>query len=729
MKIIKIIIALVIISLISYFSYLYFVKIHNRNAFSVVPNDAIFIIETSNLNKGWEAISKSKIWNHLKTNSYFSEINKSAAKIDSLMKYNKTADLLLSGRQLLISAHMKSESDYDFLFIVDVQKASKLSYITQLFNLFDYKVTKHDYQGVEITELYSNKNKDTLSICFIDNLLLGSYTSDIVKKAIEQKKNNYWKENIKFQDAISDLDNKLFKFYFNYQLLDKYMKCYLSDESELVSSLSKQLMFSALDVNLENEVLSFDGFSNYNDSVPSFYKALLKSEPGKMDAYKILSDQTALYISLCFDNFTEFYDNLQKEYSAINSADYNNITNNIKTLEKFLNVSLKEDFFNWIGNEIAFVKLKPSNNSTEDDVVIAINSNDIDKTKSGLSDLMKQVRKRTPMKFEAYNYNNYEIDYLKIKGFFKLLFGKLFGKLEKPYFTYIDNYIVFSNSPSILMDIIDDYSKNKTLANDSTFIEFKKQFKDESNISVFVNTPKLYQNIYLYSNNENKKNIKNNKDLILSFNPIGLQLITKNYVFSTTLITEHDEFACFDESLESFESAAEELYLNEFDSLKFKYILTGNIEDGEYKDYYPDKSTGSNRILKVGGLISDKLQTGLWKTYYPSGNQKSAIVYKEGKAVGIATFYYDDLNKERKIEATFNDDILTDDYYEYYKNGQTKVKLNFTDGKLDGDALFYYDSGKLKIEGQYSKGVKTGKCKYYTETGELFNKEKFKKDF
>ena len=117
-----IIILIAIIGIGSFFAYIYFKNINNRDPYTLIPDDAIFVIETSNLNDGWNAISQSKMWNHLKQNPYFADINESASSLDSLMKYNETMELLLSDRQLVVSAHTISVNDYDFLFVVDVQK-------------------------------------------------------------------------------------------------------------------------------------------------------------------------------------------------------------------------------------------------------------------------------------------------------------------------------------------------------------------------------------------------------------------------------------------------------------------------------------------------------------------------------------------------------------------------------------------------------------------------------
>ena len=46
-----------------------------------------------------------------------------------------------------------------------------------------------------------------------------------------------------------------------------------------------------------------------------------------------------------------------------------------------------------------------------------------------------------------------------MKGFFRLFFGGLFDKFEKPYYTYVDDYVVFSNKASSLLSFVEDYDQ------------------------------------------------------------------------------------------------------------------------------------------------------------------------------------------------------------------------------------------------------------------------------
>ena len=728
-KLLWIILSAILIAIASFSTYIWFSKSENKDPFIAIPNDAIYIIETSDLTKGWSTISNSKMWTHMRTNAYFEDISKSAASLDSLIKDNPTMDMLFSNRQMLISAHMISGNDYDFLFVINMKQASKIvfvkDYLKQIVQACGYVMNKRNFKGQEIIELKDIKTKEILHITFIDNLFVASYTPILVENAFLQKDMENWLSNTSFKKVSTEISsNKLFNFYINYRLIAKYTGVYLSEESDLVNSLSEIISYSALNVNFEDERFRFAGYTNLPDSISSYLSALQNVSPGKADAFKIASDKTAVYFSMCFDNFDAFYENLTLEFSKNNTNKFEDYSEKVKKIENYLKINLNEDFFSWIGNEIVLTKHKPVSNAKEEDLSIFIHAKNMDDAKNGLEKLSSQIKKKSPLKFETITYKDYTINYLDIKGFFKMFFGKLFGKLTKPYYCIIDNYVVFSNSPSTLMDIIDDYLNKNTLENNEEFISFLDNFEKKSNVSIFIRMPEMYSHLYYYSKADKRIGISHNKDLILSFSKVGFQLVSTGTLFKTSLLIEHNEDALYNEELENIENAAEELFLSDYDSLKFKPNLSfEELQKEGLIDIRYDNNT-----IKYEGFINKGNINGLFKTYYTNGNIASEVLYVEGKINGKAIFYYDSEEKTIRAEMTFNENEKIEDLYtEYYENGEKKAILELENGIFEGDASFYYDSGILKMEGSYKNGEKKGKWKYYTEDGNMLDKETWKK--
>ncbi len=709
------------------YAYVYFSKSETHNALSVIPEDAVFIIETNNLTKGWNTISESKMWQHLINTKYFRDINQSAASVDSLIKGNKTLDMLLSNRQLLMSLHMTSGISYDFIFTIDLQETSKISflknYLKEIARWFDYEITYDKFESYEIISLRNLEDNEMIYISIIDNLLVCSFSKYLIENAILQKAKPGWKMNEKFQEVALDINSRnLLSLYVNYDNFDKYIKIFMSDEEENLSYISRNLRYTAFNFDVEEEKLRLEGSTNIYDSLSSYFNAMLNVQPGKMFAHKIITDKAALYLSICFDDFYQFMEQLENEYASTSTEDYESYSKRVRKIENLFKVDLEKDFFDWIGNEIALVKTRPTANAREQDVIVVFHSKDIDLAKEGLNHFAEQIKKKSPAKIETADYLNYQIHYLNIKGFFKLFFGKLFGTLEKPYYTFIDDFVVFSNSPTIIMDFINDYMKGNTLSHEEAFTDFKDEFEVKSNISAFVRTPKLYSHLYYYSKKDKRKGIQDNKEIIVSFARIGIQFSSDGRKFNSILMAEFDEDALADEEMEQFEAAAEDLYNKEFEALNFKVLAEDSLmpDEGDFKLYYSDSS-----LMCEGKIESGKVD-GLVRTYYKSGNIQSSIPYTEGKIIGKALFYYDNEMNSIKARVNYEGDLIVDEYMEFYENGARKALLEYKEGYANGKAEYYYESGIIKMEGKFKNGVKKGKWKHYSETGQLMDKERWR---
>ena len=57
-------------------------------------------------------------------------------------------------------------------------------------------------------------------------------------------------------------------------------------------------------------------------------------------------------------------------------------------------------------------------------------------------------------------------------------YNRVMNENEKPYFTYIEDFVVFSNSLETLKSIIDDYVRGSTLDKKADFVDFKDDVFD-----------------------------------------------------------------------------------------------------------------------------------------------------------------------------------------------------------------------------------------------------------
>lgn len=723
---------IVIISGLVFFVYIYFKPSAKHNIYQAIPDDAIFAIASKNATGGWQKIAVNHIWLHLLKSETFADINQQALTLDTLIQEHKIFRELFKDRYLVISAHLLRNSDYDFLFSLDMKQASKITFFidylhNKILNYFDYRMEQTSYNNQTIYSLIDNASpNDILYFTFSGNIFSGSYSRKLVENAIVCFEKNCLANKKNFDAFAPKYQNNDFALFVFYPFIDEFVSEYAQDSDELMKPLSEALDFTCAGLDFTQQQITLSGITLINDSINSYLKILSQLQPAQRQAEKILSHQTAFYLSMCFSNFTDFYNKLVVQYQDADSTGYSNIKINQRRLERFLGINLDEDFFGWIGNEIAFAKLRPKGvNDKDDDMLICMHSHNIENAKLGLSKIMKHIKNRTPVKFKNIAYLNYDIHYLHIKGFFKMFFGKLFGQLEKPYFTIIGDYVIFSNSPHQLTRIIDDFVNGRTLKNSNNFEAFNKLFNQKSTISCFIQMPKLYSHLIYYAQADDKNAIKKNKEVILSFANVGFQLTARDKQFETMLISAFDSLALVNDEEEQFEIAADDLQIALFQN----HFFAINPEQEEIKRdsaeyvcfYYEDQT-----LKHIGAFKNNQLH-GSWKSFYQNGNMMMEANYDESQLSGIATLYYMEQPEQKLAEALYKKNMLHDEYREYYPNGALKAVIAIKNNKPDGKAIYYYSNGKLFMEGKFVDGRKKGQWKYYLENGQLFDKERKKK--
>jgi len=705
----------------------YIREVEQHDVFDLVPNDAIFVIETKNAPKAWDEFSQSDIWKHLSQNPNLAEIDTYMVYFEDILKMPAVNTLFhggLENRKVLLSASMVGGKDYDFVYILDMKNAPNILTISKALSLAGYNVKTRKFKGEKIIELHDTESTDVIYLSIYDNLLMMSYVGILVENALAHRLDDKWNKKSQFIKLANTVRNtKLANFYLNFKQIPNFAACFTDESTDYLKDFTNSLSFSALNLDLDNQHISFDGFTG-TDSVASYFSALAKVKPGRIRAYEILSNQTALYMSIGFENFNTFYNQLVSQYNADSPEDFEDIQGNVSRAEKLLKINVQEDIFNWIGQEIAFVKLKPNAETRMEDVVVAINANDIKLAQKGLEHVIKQV---PGIKFKAAEYKNFKIENLAMKGFFRLFLGKMFNKLEKPYITYIEDYVVMSNSLATLKKVIDDYSTGQTLAHNSKFMDFKENFSGKASASLFIQMPKLYNNLYQFSSAEDKKSIKENKDLILSFARIGLQLSSDDDMFRNQFIAEHDTTVFTDEKLEAIERKTEDSSAV-LDAFQHPVLLAINdslrLPNGPYKKYFDE----TNTRIEFEAMIADSMVNGVAKLYFEDNKLAAILNFKNNRLDGHIVFYYNDgKGSTKKLEADMENGKFEGVIREFYPNGARKSVLNFESGIPEGDAEYYYQTGSLKMEGEYKDSLKQGKWKFYDENGNLISKKRFRR--
>ena len=723
----NIIISLVILGIIvgGYFGYKNTQSDMQRNLMSILPENAVYILKTNELTDTWKEVSKTNIWQHFIKTKGFEYLQSVDTLLNNTLLDNKASKVIFNNRPTAMAVYVTSATDYDFVYVVDLQQSE---YIKKILNRIlklsgSHKVVNLSYNQTKIFKLINKKDKEnTVYITSLDNLLIVSFSYKLIKHVLDEKSMEHWIKRPDFQQINDELGNGLVQLYLNYKQLPQYLRIYFSNLSQETQKLTQDLDLTGLDISHEDQRISMEGITLI-DSTQSYLNAMLDIKPGKIGSYDVISNETAMLTAISFKDFDLFYQSLLNSYTGKNKSKKTNYRNNLKKLEKFFKIDLQNDLFDWIGQEIDLVKIRSNSAQRPADLLLLIQAGDMDDARDGLIHITEQIRKRSPFKFKSYNYKNFTINYLHQKTFFKTILGNMFAKIEKPYYTFIENYVVFSNSEQVLKNFIDDYVTGNTLSHNKDFMDFKDEFNNKSNVMLYLQMPKLYHIMQQSLTINGRKALDEKKDLLLSFSRIGLQLTGKDEYFKTLLVIDHDEKALQKEQAEQLAKKIDKNVHNTFfEDLQFKISFPDSLQvaDGKYKQFYDDGTT-----LKVEGQMKNNLPYGIWRRYYPSGNLQNVTNYDEGEVTGEFYQYFDKKPRQLMVQANYDHDLLEGEYFEYWQNGAIKAKLHYKDGKLHGEALYYFPTGQLKTKGKYRKGEKKGKWLFYNPKGEVIGKKRY----
>ncbi len=615
----------------------------NLQSVYLIPKDAVFVIESEKPVESWKKVSESDAWHHLQKNGYFAELTENIQKVDTIFNNKRKLFELFDGRSLFISIHMISAKDYGIFYVLDLKRIAKLkllkTYLNTLLNE-NYTLSKRNYHNHEILEIYDRKSKETMHLAFIKNQLVASYTHTLVEASIDQYQEPVLGRDLNFIQVNQKVGYEdLFRLYLQYDYLDEYYGRFSNQPSDWMKRISENFKFSGFSFDLDkNSMITANGFTNISFTNENYLEALQKSGTAKRTIAQIAPKRTALYISYGFDSFSEFYKNFEQVQEASSSEEYESYKAGIQKVEKFLKIDVKENFVDWIGDEIALLQIQSDISKGKNDLALVLKAKDSTAAKTNLDFVLNQIKKKTPVKFKAIPFKKHQINFLSIKGFFKILLGNRFKEFDKPYFSQIEDYVVFSNNPNTLKTIISNYAENETLASSDDFLAFNKKFEAKSSLFVYSNIPILYNNMYALADRSTKTQLRKNKDFIICFPQVGFQLTPEDNLFESTLIVNYE-----DVEKVKVNSQFEEVPKNEKQASK-----TNEITDAVFNlsPIYPTDLNAksfakkySNGSIRFEVDLKDGLKNGRYQEYYANGEKKITGRFRKDEQVGTWRYY------------------------------------------------------------------------------------------
>lgn len=622
------------------------------NPLNLVPADAFFIMETEEPYSVWSKLAETQIWKTLSKDEDWKDYGSVLEEIEeTLSSFNSVLDIV-DDRSIFISGHLYHRGSYDYLFVFDMEGMGILrSWLSSSKNL-----TKRTFEGFTIYEKLEVDSKQTLYFTFIDNYFVGSYTHTLVEKSIASHQEARLTRSFDFIEVQKKtIGEGVVRLFLNYETLYPYLVSSLGAEYTDVMKENLPLFHSGFFFDVEESILLLEGYSNYNDTLATYLKIFEKSGTGNLDIAKVLPTNTSIYFSLGFDRFTSFYDELDNQLreDPAYGEEYALYT---KKTEKFLNIDIKEDVASWIDDEVAVVQIEPEESASK--IALIIKGKSASLAKEKMDFLSKQVRKKTPVKFKTVNYKGYEINFMSVKGFFNLILGKLFNYFDRPYYTIVDEYVIFSNEPKVLRLFIDTHLSGSTLDRSISYQGFVRRLGEKHSAMLYLQLPELINTQGGMLDDATIKMLQKRRNVIEDFPQIAFSMYPSGDVYQTRalisidnmLFPELEEEATVVMDTVNYDSlllevAEEQIDISAIDieledlaaksqvdnyedgSPRYEVGIKNGQKHGNYFEYFP---TGE---LRIKGKYKNDQRAGTWKYYDEEGNLVKREKYRNGEVV------------------------------------------------------------------------------------------------
>lgn len=580
-----------------------------------LPSGASVIIKTNNL---------ENLQSSFNNNDFIKRLTEATGE-SSLLKKLQFATLLKPSGDILIGlGHNMKDS-------VEISLATKNHK-----NLF-IRDSLSDY--LEETIIFSDK---TIIKSTIDKQVFYSTLVDsifIASTSIQTIEAMYQKPQI--DSNLEQIENSLSHHASASLILEKnnpFIQSFLIEDSIALNSFCD---YTAIDLEINQNTVSFSGIAKASDST-SLLNIFKNTIPKENQIQHVTPSNSDGFLSLSFDNFETFYQNL----NVINKQD---------------SITPSTELFNDL-HEIGIIY-------EGDNHAIILNSIDVIATNDAL--IAEQNNIETYRQIDIFSFSDPTIFNTVLRPFVNA------SNFDK--YCVLDSFFVFASNTELIQNIIANYQNKTTLSERSYFQDMYNKLSDASSLLCVVNSASL----------ENMLNINVSKDISIDL---------EAYKTSAIQFVYDKDFAHVNGFIGKTKTRAADETISEEFSLKLEYDLLTNPQ------FVTNHITKQKEIVVQDVrnnlyLISNEGKI-LWKKQLQGpvlGNIEQIDIYKNGRLqLVFATpnrLYVIDRNGQdvAPFPATFNDEITQPlSVFDYDK--RKDYRLMVTQGK---NVLMYNTKAKL----------------------------------
>jgi hypothetical protein len=443
-------------------AYLYFSRLNRENSY----NEVSLYAATANSGLVFCVHNDKGVFDILKGQDLFQRLigeDKSAqfSLLKNAVISNPSVNKLIANRNIFISFSAGKNKTIDYLICTQLNnEQDKPALINTLIS--------NGFKASNDSGLIKLTIKDSISfyLGMEKNLVLLSGSAAPVRSALTASPSKSTKEFI----AYIKLNNKLSQnsagnIFIDFNKIPALMRSVLPGVlNGSLAMFEHQDSFAALNYNFSTERLFFTGNTKLNDT--SNYLSLFAGlTPEKNSIDNMLPQNTANYRLFSIPDYKSWRTLLNTWFKQ--HREDTEVKKIIAHTDQLYHLNAEEIFPQYFKDQLISFQLRSAENMG------AVNLTNGDKVKQLLIDISEDY--------------DQDIKKFKLSGLLYAYFGEPFKKFSSPYYTIIDNYMVFANQPRSLQVFLSAYRNNKLLINTPDYISLYAQISNSASITFYVN--------------------------------------------------------------------------------------------------------------------------------------------------------------------------------------------------------------------------------------------------
>ena len=472
-------------------------KADDFDTLSAIPQSAAVIFESRDLAEVWRDVSsKSLIWGELQSTDYFYRLNELGQNLDSLIRNDSKLRGLLAAKPIAFSAHMTGGQEFGFLFAMQLDlDANREEIHKALASTFRTSENESRMYGGENIDSFLSPFVDGRMFYFIkDQLLVFSLSEVLAEESVRTLVESASVLNQKhFKEVRETIDyGATAHLYVNYEHLKPIISQYASPNSQDIDFLNQPFAdWSALDLSIENDAVSLNGFVVAGDSSRAWLDAFSQQEPPEIKLLKYLPSNTAYFAFLGYGEYSAY--RIEKRKKLEKNGSLFKIDNSIQKLNESCNCNAENLGSSWIGSQaIAFIS-EPSSKDYDQNSFAVFASDDAEAAEEMLRELASSLTDVEDLEFGGETYFR-----LQVGDFYGVAVGSTFGGLVDPYITQIEDVIIMANSENAMRNYISAIQAERSFLETEEHEDLRDHLFTDAHFILYsslAKSPSIFRNI------------------------------------------------------------------------------------------------------------------------------------------------------------------------------------------------------------------------------------------